>query len=1264
MTVFRILGPLEVSEGGRPVDVTGGKQRALLAMLLLNANRVVSVERLVDGLWDDDPPETAPKAVQVYVSQLRKLLGHDRVVTKTPGYVLNVDEDELDVDRFRRLAERRSFREALELWRGQPLAEFANLSFARAEIGRLEELRLACVEERIASDLEQRGQAELVGELEALVREHPLRERLRALAMLALYRSGRQAEALDVYQDARRALVEQLGIEPGRALRELHQQILNQDAELEPERGERPGAVPAARAEPVASDPARRGAARELRKTVTVLCASVSAATDARIDPEALRRVLARALVAVKGPVERHGGSIESSSGGTVTAIFGIPIVHEDDARRALRAAAEVAAELEQAVEELTAPLAAELRHGIGVSTGEVMVGGELAPTGQPLTEALRLAQLAMPGDVLFDTATSRLARDVASEPADGAGFRLLEATVRASVPSGGYRSPMVGRFRERRRLHDAFAQAVGDRSVQLFTVLGAAGVGKSRLVEEFLEEVAGGAVVARGRCLPYGEGITYWPVLEVVKELAGLDDSDSPDEAIAKLGSTLAEEDGGGQAAERLAEMIGLAEAAFGGGDGFEAVQTLVESFARRRPVIVVFDDVHWGEATFLDLVEHLADWTRDAPLLLLCLARPELLDIRSGWAGGKLNATTILLEPLSEAESVELIDNLDGAALDEAARQRIVAAAEGNPLFVEEMLALVVEGGAADGDIDVPPTIQALLGARLDRLGDEERAVIEPAAVAGKVFYAGAVAELLPASMRDSVSDAFTSLVRKELIRPDRPSLGERTYRFRHMLIRDAAYDSIPKQARAALHEGFGRWLVRTAGGRASEYEEVVGYHLEQAYHYRRELGATDAADSALAREAAERLGRAARRAFVRSDGPGGVNLVSRAVALLAPEDPLRVELVPNVRAIQGLGDMTWADRVLTEAVEAAATSGDRLLAAQALVQRGFLRLFTEADVTPEELLDAAGRSITVFEQFDDQLGLGRAWRLKAQAYYLARQAGACADASERALEHIHRAGDRFEEQEVVEWLVIALLLGPVPADEAVERCRRALALTSGATLVEATIAAALAPIEAMRGNLTEADDLLDRALEIMSSLGEWMWIISFWQCFILSWKGDPARAERELLPAYDALRNLGEKSHFSSITHALSTAMYAQGRYVESEAMTRECEEASRPNDVHSQILWRSIRAMTRAHAHDFETAMSLAREAIAYASESDFYPARADAHLAFAEVLELAGDMRGAADALAEAIRFCELKGNVFVAGQARGRLAVLEAELPA
>ena len=553
------------------------------------------------------------------------------------------------------------------------------------------------------------------------------------------------------------------------------------------------------------------------------------------------------------------------------------------------------------------------------------------------------------------------------------------------------------------------------------------------------------------------------------------------------------------------------------------------------------------------------------------------------------------------------------------------------------------------------MPPTIQALLAARLDQLSDAERAVVGWAAVAGKVFQESAVTELAPEALRAGVPAALRALVRKELIRPERASLGDRGYRFRHLLIRDAAYDSIPKEERAGLHEHFGRWLERVSGERSIEYEEVLGYHLEQSYRYRAELDSVDDTARAVAREAAERLGSAGRRAFLRSDAPAGVNLSSRAVTLLPPDDPLRVELVPNMRVVQGMDiDLSWADRVLTDAVEVAATVGDRRLAAHALVQRGLLRLFTERDVTPAELIDSADRATSVFEELHDELGQGRAWRLKAQAQYLARRAGPCADASERALLHIRRSGDRFEERETVEWLAIALFLGPTPAREVARRCERVRLEGAPEQSVQAMWMTTEAVAVAMDGRIEEAVEMRTRSKAMTMDVGDRIWIASFHWAHLSLWDNDPVEAENEIRPGYERLKLLA-KSHFSSFAQLLANAMYAQGRYDEAESLTHECEEASRPNDVQSQILWRSIRAKLLARGGHHERATLLADEALEIASTSDFYSAHADALMDVAEVHGLAGDEQAAATAFDEAVRFYRLKGNVFAAERAHSRL---------
>jgi DNA-binding SARP family transcriptional activator/tetratricopeptide (TPR) repeat protein len=1255
---FRILGPLEVLDEGHTVDVGAAKQRALLAVLLLNANRVVSSDRLIEALWGERAPGTAQKALQVYVSQLRKALGRDRILTRAPGYEIRVEEGELDLDRFETLVADGRLVEALRLPRGTPLADFAYEPFAQGEIARLEELVLACIEQRIEGDLASGRHVSLVGELDALVQEHPLRERLRAQLMLALYRSGRQAEALASYQAARTLLSDELGLEPSAELKELQRRILVQDAELDltvpsSARVDEPTLAP--RAEP---DGVRL---RHGRKTVTVLSCDLTA-SGAELDPESLRHLTARGFDELLPVLEGHGATVERSIGGAVSAIFGIPVVHEDDALRAARAAVEMRDRLASLTDELVAQWGSQLELRVGIGTGEVLVDAASDrpfATGQPVQMAIRLQQRASPDEVLLDERTKSLLSGAAEFETRGDHSRLVD--VRPLVIDTGPRFdvPMVGRERERRRLQDAFEQALGDRSCQLFTIIGPPGVGKSRLVREFVQDASNHALVARGRCLPYGEGITYWPVFEVVRDAAGLDDAATGEENLGRLIGLLEGVDDAEHVARQLGEVVGLVEQTSSAEETSRAVRTFVEAIARRRPLVLVFDDIHWGESTFLDLLDYVSDWTREAPTLLVCIARPELHEARPQWGGGKLNATSVWLEPLSEGETAQLVDNLAGVGqLEDEARRHVIEASSGNPLFVEEMLALMLEHGGDAAAFEVPETIHALLAARLDRLPDGERTTLEAASVEGKVFHETTAGELAGAAP-DEVRRNLEALVRKELIRPDRPLFsGERAFTFRHLLIRDAAYAAMPKEARASFHERHASLLERRLGKRTLEFEEIIGYHLEQAFRYRSELGRVDVAELELGRRAADRLASAGRRAFARSDAPAGVNLMSRAVALLPPEDPLRVKLVPNVRAVQGLADLNWAERVLTEAVEAAATTGDRGLAAHALVQRGFLRLFIDAEVTPRELFDVSDRAIAVFEGLGDELGLARAWRLASQAHYLDGRPGLCRDASERALVHARRADDSFEEREIVEWLVIVLLLGPTPAPEAMARCSELLDQEWDDPMVPAEVCSAAAVLYAMQGREPEAEELIERARLAMSDAGEWIWIVSFWYGFIRTWHGDLAAAEVDLRPAYEALKVAGERSHFSSIAHSLSAVAYAQGRWDEAEQLTIECERACRPNDHHSRILWRSIRAKVLARRGEFDEANRLAKEALALAEAGDFLMAHADALMDYAEVLELAGLGDEAARALEEAIDLHSQKGNLVAIDVCRAHVASL------
>ena len=665
-----------------------------------------------------------------------------------------------------------------------------------------------------------------------------------------------------------------------------------------------------------------------------------STAIGDRTDPETLRALMNRYYDAARIVLERHGGTVEKFVGDAVMAVFGIPVATEDDALRATRAAVE----LRDVVHELG------LQARIGVNTGAVVAGeGGTLVTGDAVNVAARLEQAAGAGEILLGDDTLRLVRDAVStealelslkgKPDAVPAHRLVDLDASAAGVARQLQRPMVGRGRERDRLRADFADVVAGRTCRLFTLIGSAGIGKSRLVADFLGHVAGQATVARGRALSYGEGITYWPLVEMLIQL-GIEPSDA-------IRSSPAE--------TQL------------------STRALLEQQAAEQPLVLVVDDLHWAEPPMLDLVEHVADWSRSAPILLLCLARPELLDVRPGWAGGKLNATSVLLEPLAGPEADLLAAELFvGVDLDEVTRTRIVSTADGNPLFLEEMAALARD---ARGNVDVPPTIQALLQARLDTLNHDERIVIERGSVEGQVFHRSAVTALAPATPGVDVHRQLGALVRKELVRPEQALIvGDDAYRFRHLLIRDTAYEGLPKAVRAELHEAFADWLESNA--RLVEQDEIVGYHLEQAARYRTELDPDDAGAVELAQRAAERLGAAGISAFDRTDLHATRNLLNRARALV-DEGALRRRLIPplvdarlEVVDVEGLTELVGELDRGDERDRATAAPLRALVDPASGSSRSFAEL--EADV------DAAQ---PILERAGDWMGAARCERARAQ-------------------------------------------------------------------------------------------------------------------------------------------------------------------------------------------------------------------------------------------------------------------------------------------
>ena len=1002
--------------------------------------------------------------------------------------------------------------------------------------------------------------------------------------------------------------------------------------------------------------------AREMRKTVTIVFTDVIDSTPLgeQLDAETYRRVISRYFIEVSRVLEHHGGTVEKFIGDAVMAAFGVPVVHEDDALRAVRAAGELREALAALNEELRAEYGIELGTRTGINTGEVIAGdpsdGHAFATGDAVVVAQRLEAAASPGEILIGDATHRLVRNaVLAEPLDPLdlkgksepvrAWRLLGVVAGAPAVARRLDAPMVGRENELSRLRAAFEQAVRDQSARLVTVLGPAGIGKSRLARELLAEVRDEATVVTGRCLPYGEGITYWPLRDVVREATGGLSRSGLDELLVG-------EPDAARIAGQVAAAIGIGESSAAPEETMWAVRRLFEHMARQRPLIVGFDDLQWAEPTFVELIEYVIGWTREAPVLILCLARPDLFDRHPEWHSV---GESIMLTPLSHLESEELLGHLQGETdVDPELLNRITVASEGNPLFVEQLLAMIAENGAATGDLAIPPSIHALLAARLDRLAPDERAVIEGAAVVGREFWRGAISELVSPLDRGAVGASLMTLARKEFIEPARSIFpAEDGFRFRHILIRDAAYLGVPKETRADLHERFAGWLEGSGGESAAELDEIVGYHLEQAHGYRKELGPLGQGGEELASRAGEKLAAAARRAL--GDPAAAASLMSRAVSLLPKDHPRRGELLVELAgALMTIGAFERADEVaaeLAEMLNTAQAAGDVRLEMRALIEREFFKVFTAQEVS-SSVPEVTARAIPVLEEAGDHLGLSRAWRLRGEVAVLAGHWGARVEALERALEHARQAGDAREQATLVGLLAMALYFGPTPAGDAIDRCTNLLAEASEHT-VEAAIWSSLAGLLAMRGDFDEARRLWQAAAGHYEELGlEYRRAVrSTIGADIETLAGNPDAAERELRWGYEFLERMGEKGARVVVAAYLADALCHAGRDDEAAEYADIVAELAASDDVVPQALCRCVRAKLFARQGDADRAEELAREATTMVEGMDFPDLQALTLLSLAEVLDAAGKEEESAEIADRAQALYEKKGNV-AAGRRR------------
>jgi class 3 adenylate cyclase/predicted ATPase len=946
-----------------------------------------------------------------------------------------------------------------------------------------------------------------------------------------------------------------------------------------------------------------------VRRTVTVVFCDIVDSTPIaeRLDPEVHRRVMDRYFEALRTPLEHHGGTVEKFIGDAVMAVFGIPVAHDDDALRALRATTDMRVALAEMNQDLERDFGVTIAIRTGVNTGEVVAGdhttGSAFATGDTAGTAQRLEAAARSGEILVGDVTYRLVSNaVLVEPVEALTLKGKERPVDAwrllGVVEGAppfvrrMDAPMVGRQRELARLREEFDRAVAEQSLRLVTIVGPAGIGKSRLANELVRTVGDEANALVGRCLAYGEGITYWPLRGLVLSAVG-------DLTPERIEQALDGVDDAARIAGPVAGAVGTGPAAGGSEETFWAVRRLLEQLARRQPLIVGIDELQWAEPAFLDLIEYLGGWSRGAPMLVLCLSRPELLEKRPSWD------VTLSLEPLSEHEAEELVEVMGGdGALDEAERARITAAAEGNPLFLEQLLALKVEVGAREV---IPPSIHALLVSRLDALEPEERRVLEQASVIGREFSRGAIGTLAGGD----VSATLLSLVRKDLVEPDLALFSwDDGFRFRHILIRDAAYLGLAKETRADLHEGYAAWLQENAAERVGQFDEILGYHLEQAFRLRQELGATD---QELRERAGTLLAGAGQRAARRDDSPAAVSLLTRAAALL-PDDHVerRALLAILGSALMRTGDFSRADGVLTEALAAAHAAGDRRLELRTLIERELFRSFTSSEESVDEIIAVADEAIPLLEELGDDLGLAKAWWLKSEVHVHACRWAARAENLEQAIQYARAAGDRSEQSTLASQLAVAVYCGPTEVGEAMERCNRLLAELPDDRSLRASVTGAIAGLTAMQGEFDEARRLQHAARALYEELGQRFRIAarSLIAAEIELLAGRPNEGTAILRWAFGELQEMGASSVMSTVAAFLADALAVEGARDEAIQYSEVSERHAADLDVLTQVMWRVARANATSD-------LALAREAVALSEPTDYIDIRARALLAIGD-----------------------------------------------
>ena len=970
-----------------------------------------------------------------------------------------------------------------------------------------------------------------------------------------------------------------------------------------------------------------------------------------RLDAEVLRSVMRRYFAEMRPALEAHGGQVEKFIGDAVVGVFGVPTLHEDDALRAVRAAVDMRDRLAELNTRLISESGVELAARMGVSTGEVVVGadGDLV-LGDVGNTASRLQSSAQAGEILLAAPTYELVRDAVTAQEVGLqvkgktgpvlAFRMVAMDPHAEAVAREFDRPLVGRERELGLLCQAFERVVAEQRAALATVLGFPGIGKSRLGLGLAESLGDEGRVLFGHCRSYGEGITYWPVAEIVRDAVGAS-------IRAGLVQLLRGEPDGARIASLVAATLGEGEASGAGDETFWALRRVFESLAAKRPLVVVFEDVHWAEPTLLDLIEYLSEWLRRRPVLLVCLARPELLDLRPGWGGGKVNSLSILLGSLSEVEVEQMLaERLEDRELAPELLERIVEAAQGVPLFVEQMLAFLDDKGSISAD-DVPPAVSALLAARLESIDGQGRWLLERASVEGERFHAGALAALT-GTEPDDLLRSLDELVHRELIRSDSTSFpGEHAFRFEHALIRDTAYQRVSKAERAAGHERLADWLEQHGAD-----EELIGSQLDQAVRLSTEVTMPSERGQALARRASDLLATAGRRAQARGDYAGAESLLRRAAELLSRDDPRRIELLPVLGFLLGEDDVSGSLSLLTEAIDRARQIGNRQVEWQSTVIRARVQLYADPMARPAaEVLAETERATTELEALGDDLGVAAALMVRADVHEMVGELSRCFELHRRAVT-LGEGGVRTRALGYAGW---ALCLGAATVDEAEAGCASLLETAGDNRVGQALVRTSMGWAWAMRGRVTEGRELTISGRDAVVELGraDWLGVATLACGYVALLDDDPETAEQEFARAQDTFAAHGDDWYLSVAGTDRALALCALDRYGEAR---EACEHPQTSSDAEWATKWNRAHALADAAEGSLEAALAHADTAVRIAEATEYRNLHAAALADRASICDATGQASNASTDLQNALRLYQQKGNVVEAARIAERLS--------